>query len=166
MRVLDAVEHDRALALTSHLPHLVSSALAGTVPAELIDLTATGFRDATRLAAGCPDVWTPIFDANREALLAALDAYRDRLDLYRRALASGDRAAIEKLLTEGKQRRDELPGRGANSDRELKSCEPAAPSKDEPLVLAWRCGLAGCYFATPQISCPTRMAGAELSGSA
>jgi prephenate dehydrogenase len=104
VRVMDAEEHDRALALTSHLPHLVSSALAATVPAELLDLAATGFRDATRLAAGCSDVWAPIFLANHEALLAALKAYQDRLDRFRTALESGDRQRIAQLLIEGKER--------------------------------------------------------------
>ena len=113
VRVLEAGEHDRALALTSHLPHLAASVLAGTVPAELLDLTATGFGDATRLAAGCPDIWTAIFDANREPVLAALDAYRARLDLFRRALAAGDRPLIAQLLLEGKQTRDGLSRPGA-----------------------------------------------------
>src|SRR5262249_41920008 len=52
VRVMDAEEHDRALARTSHLPHLAASALAATVSGELLGLTASGFRDATRLAAG------------------------------------------------------------------------------------------------------------------
>ena len=108
VRVMEADDHDRALALTSHLPHLAASALAGTVPLELLDLTATGFGDATRLAAGCPDVWTAIFHANRDALRAALDSYQDRLDLFRRALETGDRAVIEQLLVEGKRQRDAL----------------------------------------------------------
>jgi prephenate dehydrogenase len=106
VRVMEPEEHDRALALTSHLPHLTASALAATVPAELLDLSATGFRDATRLAAGSPDVWTAILHANRDAVLAALDAYRDRLDLFRRALESADRALIAQLLGEGRQLQD------------------------------------------------------------
>ena len=48
IRLMDPEEHDRALALTSHLPHLLASALAGILPAELRELTATGFRDTTR----------------------------------------------------------------------------------------------------------------------
>ena len=99
VRMMDPEEHDRAVALTSHLPHLTASALAATVPAALLDLTATGFRDSTRLAAGSPNVWTAIFHANRDAVLAALDAYRDRLDQFRRAREWRprlDRAAAER----------------------------------------------------------------------
>src|SRR5262245_35803614 len=58
IRVMDAEDHDRALARTSHLPHLAASALAATVSGELLGLAASGYRDATRLAAGSPDVWT------------------------------------------------------------------------------------------------------------
>ena len=53
---MEPEEHDRALALTSHLPHLLASALAGILPSELHELTATGFRDTTRVAAGDPDL--------------------------------------------------------------------------------------------------------------
>src|SRR5262249_29527619 len=74
VRVMDPREHDQALAFTSHLPHLVASALAGILPEDLVDLTATGFRDTTRIAAGDPNLWTAIFLQNREAVRAALRA--------------------------------------------------------------------------------------------
>ena len=73
---MDPEEHDRALALTSHLPHLVAAALAGILPPELHELTATGFRDTTRVAAGDPALWTAIFAQNRAAVLEALDQLR------------------------------------------------------------------------------------------
>jgi len=101
-------EHDRALALTSHLPHLAAAALAGVLPAEWADLTATGFRDATRLAAGGPELWSAILHANAAETLAALDRLGGRLAEFRRALTAGDRAALEELLRQGKQTRDGL----------------------------------------------------------
>src|SRR5262249_35465902 len=64
--VMSPEEHDRALALTSHLPHLSAAALAGILPPKWRELTATGFRDATRMAAGDPELWTAIFSENRE----------------------------------------------------------------------------------------------------
>ena len=76
---MDPEEHDRALALTSHLPHLAASALAGILPPELYDLTATGFRDTTRLAAGDPAIWNGIFIQNRLPVLEALSMLQDRL---------------------------------------------------------------------------------------
>ena len=54
VKFMDPEAHDRALALTSHLPHLVASALAGVMPTDLKELIATGFRDTTRIAAGDP----------------------------------------------------------------------------------------------------------------
>jgi prephenate dehydrogenase len=108
VRRMGAEEHDRALALTSHLPHLLASALAGVLPPGLSDLTATGFRDTTRLAAGDPTLWAGIFQSNRAAVLAALDRLEGQLNRFREALAAGDRAALEALLREGKQARDLL----------------------------------------------------------
>ncbi len=108
VRIMDAEEHDRALALTSHLPHLLSSALAGILPTELQSLTATGFRDATRLASGQPSLWSAIFHANRTHLLAALDLLEAQLRLFREALSHQDRRSIETLLQRGKTIRDDL----------------------------------------------------------
>jgi prephenate dehydrogenase len=101
-------EHDRALAMTSHLPHLLASALAGILPAELHELTATGFRDTTRVAAGDPALWTGIFAQNRAGLLEALGRLQDRLVDFKRALLSGDWAAVDDLLDQGKRIRDAL----------------------------------------------------------
>src|SRR5260370_9458168 len=74
--VMDPEAHDRSLALTSHMPHLVASALVSILTPELAALTATGFRDTTRIAAGDPALWTGILLQNRESLLAGLDLLR------------------------------------------------------------------------------------------
>jgi prephenate dehydrogenase len=108
VRVMDAEEHDRALALTSHLPHLLSSALAGIVTPDLYGLTASGFRDVTRLAAGLPGLWSAIFRDNQPPLLAALDRLQARLRQFRTALEQDDPAALEALLEQGKKVRDDL----------------------------------------------------------
>ena len=65
VKVMDPEQHDQALALTSHLPHLLASALAGLLTPELTELTATGFRDTTRIASGDPAIWTGILLHNR-----------------------------------------------------------------------------------------------------
>jgi prephenate dehydrogenase len=108
VRIMDPDDHDRALALTSHLPHLLASALAGVLPPELHELTASGFRDTTRVAAGDPALWTGIFDQNRMAVLDALGLLQDQLIDFKRALMVGDTAAVNDLLARGKQVRDAM----------------------------------------------------------
>jgi prephenate dehydrogenase len=108
VRTMSPEDHDEALALTSHLPHLVAAALAGILPEELRDLTATGFKDTTRVAGGDPEVWTPIFQQNRTAVLASLDRLEDRLHGFRQALANDDVAMIDQLLAQGRKVRDAL----------------------------------------------------------
>jgi prephenate dehydrogenase len=108
VRLMGPEEHDAALALTSHLPHLAASALAGILPEKLFELTATGFRDTTRVAAGDPSIWTGIFAQNRQAVLDALTLLGQRLDRFRAALEGGDGAALDSLLAEGKKVRDAL----------------------------------------------------------
>lgn len=101
-------EHDRVLAATSHLPHAVASAVAGVTRPEWLALSAGGFRDVTRVAAGDPRLWAAIFEANRASVLAALGAFADRLTEFRALLEAGDRAGLERWLAEGKVVRDAL----------------------------------------------------------
>lgn len=108
---MPADEHDRALAMTSHLPHLVASVLAATLPDDWRWLTATGFRDTTRVAAGSPELWRAIFLDNRAPVLEALDHFGETLAQFRAALAAGDAAALTDLLRRGKTVRDSLTSR-------------------------------------------------------
>ncbi len=105
---LSPQDHDDALAVTSHLPHLAAAALANTLPDHLRSLTATGFRDTTRVAAGDPDLWAAIFAQNRGAVLAALGRLDQRLMDYRHALEHDDMTTLRKLLVEAKAIRDNL----------------------------------------------------------
>ena len=81
---MSADDHDRALAQTSHVPHVVAAALAATLDAGSRHLTAGGFQDTTRIAAGDPELWTAILLANAEA---AADGVRDFLRAPCRSLA-------------------------------------------------------------------------------
>jgi prephenate dehydrogenase len=106
--LMNPEEHDRVLAVTSHLPHAVASAVAGVTQKEWLNLSAGGFRDVTRIAAGDPRLWTAIFEANRDAVLAAVDSFAGRLAEFRKLLEAGDQAGLVNWLTEGKQVRDAL----------------------------------------------------------
>jgi prephenate dehydrogenase len=101
-------DHDDALAVTSHLPHLVAAAVANTLPQHLRSLTATGFRDTTRVAGGDPDLWAAIFAQNRGAVLAALGRLEQRLTYYRQAIENNDMTTLRRLLAEAKAVRDNL----------------------------------------------------------
>lgn len=101
-------DHDRALAITSHLPHVVASSLAGILTDENRPLTGTGFRDTTRIAAGDPDLWCGILLQNAEHVLAGIDAVQHQLNEYRSALVSGDSERLRELLVDGQRRREGL----------------------------------------------------------
>jgi prephenate dehydrogenase len=99
-------EHDAALASTSHLPHLVASLLAGATPRADLPLTATGWEDTTRIAAGDPELWTQIFLDNRRNVLKSLARFEKTMQRAKRAVERGDAKALIRLLTEAKTIRD------------------------------------------------------------
>jgi prephenate dehydrogenase len=99
-------EHDRALAVTSHVPHLIAAALALATPEKLLELTATGWADCTRVASGDPELWRQIFASNRQALVASLTQFDEALESLRTAIERQDGSAVLDLLATAKQRRD------------------------------------------------------------
>lgn len=105
--VLDAEMHDRQVARTSHLPHLLASALAtvaaggGRDPSLTRALAGTGYRGATRLAASDSRMVAAFLDANREQVGAALQEFRGELDRLALALASGP-VSLEAALEVGR----------------------------------------------------------------
>lgn len=97
--VLDAAEHDRLVAAVSHLPALVASALMRAATEERQwAVSASGFRDTSRLAGSDPRMMLDILLTNREAILDALTGYETELAAARAALARGDEAALAEWL--------------------------------------------------------------------
>ncbi len=103
---MDPVEHDRALAATSHVPHVAASALSGTTPSAYLKLTAGGWLDSTRIAAADGPLWRQILDDNRANVAAALAALESRLAAFRRAIETRNEAELERLLADGKRIRE------------------------------------------------------------
>jgi prephenate dehydrogenase len=99
------VEHDEVLAYTSHLPHALAAALAGSVPVDWLPLAAGAYRDGTRVAAADTGLWTAIFRENRGPMLKALDSLRERLASFQYALMTDDEEAIRRWWDEARQRR-------------------------------------------------------------
>ena len=95
---MSPADHDSALAATSHLPHLVAAALAFATPKDLLPLAASGWRDTTRIAGADPDLWRPIFAANRKFVLESLDRFDEAIAVIREALEQNDEQQLNGLL--------------------------------------------------------------------
>ena len=99
--------HDTMLAVTSHLPHVLASALmrqalqTSQAYPQTRQLTAGSFNDGTRVAASSPEIWRDVCLSNRDALLQALQAFRGELDTLEAAVESRDAAQIEAFFTAG-----------------------------------------------------------------
>jgi prephenate dehydrogenase len=102
--VMDAEEHDARLAWTSHLPQAVSTALALSLDQSGIPRSelGPGGRDVTRLAGSNPDVWIDILLDNADALGPALGSMAARLSGLQRAVMTGDRDDLQRLLAEAR----------------------------------------------------------------
>ncbi len=106
--------HDRMMAATSHLSHLVAAALARTThrlasgQKEVGNFLGTGFTDTTRLAEGLPEVWRDIFLSNPDNVAVALDEMIEQLRQFAAAFREMDRALFDQLLEEARQARREL----------------------------------------------------------
>ena len=108
---LDPETHDRTVAAISHLPHLIACALvdgAARVEPSALELAARGFRDTTRIAAGDPDMWTEIFLANRDALSATIEAFREALADLQRTIDAGQADALRAELARIKATREQV----------------------------------------------------------
>jgi prephenate dehydrogenase len=98
------------VARTSHLPHVLASALVNAVltspRAGESDFLGTGFRDTTRLASGEAGMWRDIALDNSDAIATALEDLQSEIDRLKTALLEKDAAALEKFFTEGQIARD------------------------------------------------------------
>jgi prephenate dehydrogenase len=104
---MSPAQHDAALAITSHLPHVAAAALAAATPSELLTLTATGWRDTTRIAGSDPALWQAILTANRQHVLDALDLMSQMLTSLRESLEHGDNESLVTILeTAARRKRD------------------------------------------------------------
>ncbi|MCF6209735.1 MAG: prephenate dehydrogenase/arogenate dehydrogenase family protein [Gammaproteobacteria bacterium] len=108
---MDAEHHDRVLAATSHLPHLLAFALVDTLAKmddkqEIFAYAAGGFRDFTRIASSDPKMWRDICMHNEPALLAMLDCFEADLKRLREAIAHDDGDYLLEVFSHAKAARD------------------------------------------------------------
>jgi len=141
--ILPPERHDRIVAITSHLPHLLASslirlALATSKVEPLLEKgMATGLRDITRIASGDVEMWRDIYISNRNHLLDALDSLEEILAQARALLKDGDAPALAQLLSEAKDFRERVygaqpggPGAVAGDSEPLKS-QASSPSEPD-----------------------------------
>jgi cyclohexadieny/prephenate dehydrogenase len=97
VEIMSAEHHDLVLGITSHLPHLIAYTIVGTADelsqvtrSEVLQFSAGGFRDFTRIAASDPTMWRDVFLANKEAVLEMLGRFNEDLATLTRAIRRGD----------------------------------------------------------------------------
>ncbi len=103
---MDPAHHDRAMAIVSHLPHLIAYTIVATATdleadrqEEVVRYSAGGFRDFTRIAASDPIMWRDIFLANRDAVLEMLQRFNEDLTALQRAIRWGEADTLERVFT-------------------------------------------------------------------
>ena len=103
---MDAAYHDRVLAVTSHLPHLIAFTIVGTasdlehqLQNDVIKFSASGFRDFTRIAASDPIMWRDVFLNNADAVLEMLSRFNEDLSYLQRAIRWKEKDKLEALFT-------------------------------------------------------------------
>lgn len=106
-------EHDRIVAVISHLPHMVAAALVNTLQGcrdhrQIIPLAAGGFKDTTRIASGVPEMWQEILLSNRKELIQTLDKFMRVLEEYKLALQKSDTQTLLDKLKGARETRSEL----------------------------------------------------------
>ncbi len=103
---MSSEEHDRHIAYVSHLSHVSSFALGNTVltieknERNIFDMASTGFASTVRLAKSSPEMWTPIFEHNKENVLFALEAYIENLQYIKQMLSQNEFKKIKSYMKE------------------------------------------------------------------
>ncbi len=102
---MSAAHHDRVLAITSHVPHLIAFTIVSTAQdletateSEVIKYSAGGFRDFTRIAASDPTMWRDVFMSNQEAVLEILQRFSEDIALMQRAIRWGEADTLEQCF--------------------------------------------------------------------
>ena len=133
-------DHDEAVAVVSHVPHIMASSLVQLASRHaddqqaLMRLAAGGFKDSTRIAAGSPELWCGTAFDNKDALSDGLDEIQGIIGAFADALASDDRASLTTLLADAAAARRALPAAWVPSTERL--LEVRIPMEDRPGVVA------------------------------
>ncbi|MBE9567701.1 MAG: prephenate dehydrogenase/arogenate dehydrogenase family protein [Proteobacteria bacterium] len=113
VETMDAAHHDKVLAATSHLPHILAFGLVHCLEnmddiENVFRFAAGGFRDVTRIASSDPVMWRDICLNNQKPILEMMQRYRDELDMLYNALESGDGEKLKEIFEHAKKTRDKF----------------------------------------------------------
>ncbi len=106
--IMDPSRHDRMLAYTSHLPHVMAFALIDALPAEYLARSPRSFRDMTRIAGSSPELWDDICMTNRANLGRSIGAFTGRMQAVRAAIRRGDKAALRRIMKRAHAKRSNI----------------------------------------------------------
>lgn len=123
VEIMDAEHHDLVLAVTSHAPHLIAYTMVGVADdlrrvtdKEVINFSAAGFRDFTRIAASDPTMWRDVFLNNKEATLEILGRFTEELFDLQRAIRHGDGQQLFDYFTRTRDIRRSIIDAGQDTD--------------------------------------------------
>jgi cyclohexadieny/prephenate dehydrogenase len=129
--------HDRVLAITSHLPHLIAYTIVGTVAdleehlqTEVLRYAAGGFTDFTRIAGSDPVMWRDVLLSNREAVLEMLGRFTEDLAALQRAIRWGEGDKLQELFTRTRAIRRGVIAEGQAYDRQALTDAPSQGASD------------------------------------
>lgn len=113
VETMDAAHHDKVLAATSHLPHLIAFGLVHCLEniddiEDVFRFAAGGFRDVTRIASSDPTMWRDICLNNQQPILDMMKRYKDEMEMLYNALQSGDGEKLMEVFEHAKQTRDKF----------------------------------------------------------
>lgn len=106
IEIMPADKHDAAVALVSHLPHLMAYALCACVPSKDLRLAGPGFKDATRIAKSSPLMWHDIFMANKKGIVKSKNAFDGEMNNLKKFILKGDSKSLLETLSAAKRKRD------------------------------------------------------------
>ena len=125
VEVMGVKEHDRILAITSHLPHLIAFNIVGTAAdletvteGDVVKYSAGGFRDFTRIAASDPVMWRDVFLNNKDAVLEMLGRFNEDLSALQRAIRWGEGDALKAFFERARGIRQSIVDAGQDTDED------------------------------------------------
>jgi prephenate dehydrogenase len=108
VKSMTPARHDKIYANVSHLPHVVAAALTNANDSEELKYAGKGFIDTSRIASGPPNVWADILLTNADNTSRGIDKVIRELEKLKKAIKSGDKKKIEKLLEAARSKRQTL----------------------------------------------------------